>query len=189
MEIECMEAEAREFRAELWDLASGEAAGKPVRPSRDALFLCLRVSVLAAFFVMAVGLPLSMDQERPQGFYGDAVTLVTSTENDILQALRESLSSQNRGRVVLSIEFPESAPDLLEIGAASASEPGLARPLVRAVRLPEIEPEERPPAPDSEEKTEEPAAGPSVDEVISLIQVGQRALRVSEPAVKVIPAP
>jgi hypothetical protein len=45
---------------------------------------------------------------------------------------------------------------------------------------------------DQAEKKDPPAkaeTGPSIEEVLSLIQVGQKALRVSEPAVTIVPVP
>jgi hypothetical protein len=181
MEAECMEAEAREFRERLWSAALREVSGARAKPLKERIFSCVRVVSLSAVFVLAAGLPLSIDQDRPfYGFQAESVALLTSTEGEILSALRESLSNRNTGTVVLSIELPE-APVI-------SDEP---RPGVAAARTTPIP--ARAPAVKIVEKAPEPApvpaqTGPTVEEVLSLIEVGQRALRVSEPAVRIVPA-
>ncbi|MDR3321329.1 MAG: hypothetical protein LBS93_02685, partial [Synergistaceae bacterium] len=160
--------------------------------SGRTIILGLRVAALAALLVMASGLPLSMDQDRPFQGFSSGVAVLTSTESDILHALRESLSNRNNGRVLLSIELPE--PGAAAPGSASAfdappAEPAMPEPqVVRTVVIERVITQE------VESKKAEtfapqaaPAAGPSVEDVISLIQVGQRALRMSEPAIRIIP--
>jgi hypothetical protein len=188
MEIECMEAETREFRKELWEKAEDEAAPARPRSLKKAVFACVRVTFLSAALVLAAGLPLSVEQDRPfHGFQPESLALLTSTESDILNALRESLSSRNSGTIVLSIELPEEAgePAPPNFGAAAAETTAPARaPAVKVL-------ETKPPAPETSIMTPEPVetqATPTVEEVLSLIQVGQMALRVSEPAVKILPA-
>jgi hypothetical protein len=130
--------------------------------------------------VLAAVVPISLDVEARSGAFGESVesfALLTSTESDIIIALWESLSSGNSGRVVLSVEIPDKAPVSAKgAGAAMASEKPQA---------PEgaVAQEKTPPMVVAEKEDRRP----SVDEVISLIQVGQRALRVSEPGVKVVP--
>jgi hypothetical protein len=146
---------------------------------------------------MATGLQLSVDQDSYfQGFPSDTVALLTSTESGIINALRESLSSRNTGRVVLSIELQDNvlqAPE--EAGMAAAAEKEVSRTEIRAVSVMEQNLPSVPKALPDTEKDEElqtPSQAPetpSVDEVISLIQVGQRALRISEPAVRGVPVP
>jgi hypothetical protein len=85
--------------------------------------------------------------------------------------------------VILSVEIPEDVSlPAKDRGAAAASEKTQAY----AVRAVEEMAEKIPPQGDVVETIKE-ARHPSVDEVISLIQVGQRALRISEPGVTVIP--
>jgi hypothetical protein len=192
MEIECMEAEAREFRSELWNLVSGEGAGRPRGLFREALFVHARAVALAVALVMAAELPLSKDQDRPlQAFSGESIALISSTESDILAALRESLSNQNAGRVVLSIELPAPDEGLKNAGAAAAAEPEMTAPSREPVQAAPttvaFSSKENEAQSESGVEEKAPDAGPTVEEVISLIQIGQRALRVSEPAVRVVP--
>lgn len=199
LEIECMEAETKGFREELWSIAAREAVGQVRRPLREKLFSSLRVVALASVMVMAIGFPLSMDQDAPfRGFSNNSVALLTSTESDILDALRESLSNQNASRVILTIERTEGErPEKIQRGAAAAEDwpdrvPAARIPAVRNVKSPGPEnlarAEEGKGTAAASPATQVVAAKePSVEEVISLIQVGQRALRISEPAVKILP--
>jgi hypothetical protein len=203
MEIECMEAEAREFRTELWRVVEGESMGVPRRPLKSVILGRLGVVALACLLVMSSGLPLSMDQDRPfQGFSDTSVALLTSAESDILNALRESLSSLNASRVLLSIEMEDAArdglPSLEANGAALALEPpklepAALEPQVRVVRVFEKAEVENAASADERLKGDAPPAqaeaGHTAEEVISLIQVGQQALRISEPAVRIVAAP
>jgi hypothetical protein len=193
-EIECMEAEAREFREELWKVAEDETLDRRGF-SKSSVLPRLRVATIAAALVLASGLPLSLDQDRPFHGFQSEVAVITSTESDILQALRESLSNHNTGRVVLSMELPNS--DTARIGTAAASQLPVIQPTeaakpvvfekVAVLRAREdIVAEAMKETPTSEPAKTAAASEPSVEEVISLIQVGQRALRVSEPAVMVI---
>jgi hypothetical protein len=182
-----MEAEAREFRSELWQAAALSEADETHKPFTARILFGARVSLLAAIMLMAGGLPLSMDQEsRFQGFQENSLVLLTSTESDILGALRENLSNRNAGRVLISVELPERKQDEKDgKNAASAEEAGPERMEVLPA---ETKNEERPAANEAlNAKAPDAAEEPTVEEVISLIQVGQRALRVMEPAVKVLP--
>jgi hypothetical protein len=185
MEIECMEAETREFRRELWEKARDEAAAVRPRPLKKAVLSCVSVVSLSAVFVLAAGLPLSIEQDRPfRGFQPESLAILTSTESDILNALRESLSSQNRGTVVLSVELPDedAEPPITGAAAAETTAPAQRAPAVKVL-------ETRPVVTAAIPEPAETRPTPTVEEVLSLIQVGQRALRVSEPAVRILPVP
>lgn len=203
MEIECMEAETREFRDDLWKIAESEAVGKPRQSLRSMVAANARVVVLAMVFVMSIGFPLSVDQDRPfQAFSGESIALLTSTESDILDALRESLSEHNTGRVVLTLDRSEIASaSYAPRGAAVANDEAnpavsgknrdaMAEKTISASRNGVSDPAKQsspPKEPAPVKKTAGEPREPSVEDVISLIQVGQRALRTSEPAVKVLP--
>jgi hypothetical protein len=196
LEIECMEAETREFRSDVWRAVEEEAGLVKHLPLRCHFFRAFRVSAIALIIVMAVGFPLSLEQDRPfEAFYGDSLALLTSTESDILGALRESLSNLNEGRVLFSVEVPVELPATPEergAALASAVEHLPTRTGASSVRRTNDTgaPARRPVVvrvePDPPAQRSASGQGPSVEEVISLIQVGQRALRTSEPAVRVI---
>lgn len=195
MEIECMEAETRSFRDDLWRAIESEANAVPKRSPISRVFFLSRVAAISIIIVLAVGLPLAVEQERPfGGFDVGSVAVLTSTESEILSALRSSLSDANEGRVLLSVEMGENpAAPPVPAGVAMAAEE----------RVDDVPPENNPvrrqerPAPQRTTRVEivatEPVGtgstaqeGPTVEEVLSLLQIGQRALRISEPAVRII---
>jgi len=185
-EAECLEAETRGLREKLWSAVEEEVSGAEKRGIVYSTLMVFKVAILVMTMVLAAVIPISLDPET-QSQVGmvpvETLALLTSTESDIINALRESLSGGNSGRVILSVEIPKdvSVP-AKDRGAAMASEKA-GTEAVRAV----VETAEKiPPQGDVAETTKE-ARRPSVDEVISLIQVGQRALRVSEPGVTVAP--
>ena len=183
-EAECMEAETKGLREKLWSAVEEEALGAEKRVAARGVFTVFKVTTLAMAMVLPVVIPISLDPEARAPLTlpsMESVVLLSSTESDIINALRESLSSGNSGRVVLSVEIPEDNPvPASERGAAMASEKALPSPK-RAVEVTVR------PVPSITEEKAEAERSPSVDDVLSLIQVGQRALRVSEPGVTVVP--
>jgi hypothetical protein len=169
VEADCLEAETKGLREKLWSAMTEERSGTRTRGVGAAIFFrTFKAAVLSLVIVMAAVIPLSVDPEaKPEVSLSpplmSSVALLTSAESDIINALRESLSSANNGRVVLMVEIPEKSPaDVAPRGAAMASEA------------------------DAEAPGPEPVH-PSADEVISLIQVGQRVLRAPDSAIKIIP--
>lgn len=204
MEIECMEAETREFREELWDIAVQEAEGRVEKPLRSRIFAGIRAVALALVMVMSIGLPLSVEQDTPFRGFGasrNSVAVLTSTESDILEALRASLSNRNADRVVLTFDRArDEEAQTMPKGAALAEDrqnrvvvsEAASRPLssrkTRTLKSGDMNSVEGVAgAPGNTAVRQTVTKEPSVEEVISLIQVGQRALRVSEPAVKIVP--
>ncbi|MDR1915919.1 MAG: hypothetical protein LBQ58_05025 [Synergistaceae bacterium] len=186
MEIECMEAETKGFRDDLWRVAEENSAARHRKSFASSCLYCTRVAVVALVIVLSAVFPLSVDSDGPaRGWTYDSAMLLSSTEAEIITALRENLSSANMGRVVVTVEMPEKAAEESQVkpalrGAALAAEaPSVAAAPARD------EPSEH--ASDANPGRDEGAdIGPSVEDVISLIQVGQRALGVSEPAIKVV---
>jgi hypothetical protein len=179
-EAECLEAEAKGLREKLWQAAEDDVAGADkIRTGARAFFL-LKAAALALVMVLTAVLPISTDTgplSRDVAYAPVTFEFLTSQESDIIDALRESLSSGNSGTAVLTVEIPKTAVPaaVMKSGVAMASEPELAAMETEVA-----------PAPDATEETiAESPRRPSADEVIALIQVGQRALRVSEPGIKV----
>lgn len=178
MEIECMEAEAKGLRDDLWAAAEAEASGRRLRSGRARAFFVMRVALITAIFVVSLSIPLSVDQDRPfRAFDLGTIELLSRSESELISALRQSLSEANEGRSIVTVEVrPAPAPAANARGAASAAERRQER-RVRVVRADEQKPTE----------TAEERRSPSIEEVLSLMQIGERALRMPETAVKVIP--
>lgn len=188
MEIECMEAEARGVREEIWNKAESEALEVPQRSAMSRVFFAARVAVLALMFVMFLGLPWSAE-DGPDALGGMSVQMLTSTESEIISALRMSLSSANSGTVIAVVEMPEaevqpaqSSQPTIAPSAAMAAEPVRPAPRARA------QTRQQPPRKEQKEQvsTEQPARRRSAEDVLALIQIGERALRMNGGAVTVI---
>ena len=188
-EAECLEAETKGLREKIWTAAEDEALGAGNHGIVYSACFALKIAVLAVAMVLAAVIPISLDSEN--GIFelmprGETAVLLSSEESDIINALRESLSNGNGGRVVISVEASEEAASAqFDRGAAMAAE----KTPPAAPRSAAVLSVEQPQAP-VEEQVEEEAEivrRPSVDEVISLIQVGQRALRSSEAGITIVP--
>ncbi|MDR1509637.1 MAG: hypothetical protein LBS53_08365 [Synergistaceae bacterium] len=174
IEADCLEAETKGLREKLWRVIAEEHLGIRARGFGGTVFQAFKVASLALVIVMTAVMPLSVDPEANTEISAAppaSIALLTSAESDIINALRESLSSSNNGRVALTVEIPEKPPVTVgPRGAAMASETAISAP-----------------QPAEEDKTENPEPRhPSAEEVISLIQAGQRALRVPDPAIRII---
>ena len=180
-EAECLEAETKGLREKLWDATRDEALDIPEQGMMHSVFATVKITVLAMAMVLSAVIPISLDAEFGSGALnfasqGESVVLLSSLENDIINALRENLSGGNNGRVVISLEAPQTA-------TTAESNRGAAMAAERAGTAPRIA--EPPQAADEEDAASH--RRPSAEEVIALIQVGQRALRSSEPGVIVVP--
>lgn len=180
-EAECLEAEAKGLREKLWRAAGEDAAGAEKNRAGARVCSLLKVVALAMVMVLTTVLPISTDVGSvPRDAASVPVTFefLTSGESDIINALRESLSSGNQGAAALTADVPEKIVPAAAVksGAAMASE----------VKPPAAQIEASPKAGEEMKIIADSPRRPSADEVISLIQVGQRALRVSEPGIKVV---
>ncbi|MDR0764375.1 MAG: hypothetical protein LBE65_02130 [Synergistaceae bacterium] len=178
-EAECLEAEAKGLREKLWRATEAEVAGADKIRGCSRVVAPLKVAALALVMVLTAVLPISTDigPLSPETAYApETFEFLTSDEGDIINALRKSLSGGNRGEAALTAETPkETAPAAkAKRGAAMASEAKEVKASSRAAETGE-----------KIKMTAESPRRPSADEVITLIQVGQKALRVSEPGIKV----
>ena len=189
MDMECLQAEARELREDLWAAVENEKQLCDDVPVCYNICHLAKIALIAMLFVLMTGFPISVDQERAhQAFWneGSSIALLTSTEGEIINKLRSALSSGNSGRVVVTVDVPERSQPLKMTGVSAASAGEKSVPQSKAVRATETKA--------ASEKTEKrdvrsvPATRGelSVEDVVSLIQVGQRALMTSDSAIKII---
>lgn len=177
MEAECLEAEARGLREDMWKAADASVHGEAPASIKSRISLALRVAAVTFVMIAAFDLPLSTDQDRPFEVYGE-VALLTSSEADILNALRSSLSSGNQGNAVVMLQVPaqeeKPAPRIRQTRPAVASERSAA-PEKKAADVP------------TESEAPEVRRELSVEDVLALVQVGERALHISNAGVRVVP--
>ena len=153
-EVECARAELESASEEIWQRASGSDD-----PHRAGQFvgLSLRSLAVALLVIMVAAIPISTGGYAPVGV-ADTRQLrlewVTTDEQSVLSALRNSLSEMNLARENLYQDFPAEV---------TPSTP---------MRKPQPTREASPVA---MEENRAPAA--ALDEILSLIEIGQRALR------------
>jgi hypothetical protein len=149
-EVECARAELDSARESIWELAAGEKKQFPVG---QAFALSFRSLAVALLVVMVAALPISTGGYAPVGVeQARSLRLewVTSDEQSVLSSLRKSLSEMNLAREDSPGEgFPPS------------------RPLVFT----------QPVETESSHKTAGNEVSPALEEVLTLLEIGQRVLR------------
>ena len=189
MDIECLQAEAREFREELWAALENNKQRRADIPAWRKVFLASRIGFVAMLFVLMTGFPLSVDQDKVSYDFwaeGGSIALLTSTESEIINGLRNALSRGNRGRVVVTVDVPERPQPTKMTGVASASGREPAPTQSRAGRVQETK------TADVKAEKKDAVTPPSakaelsVEDVVSLVQIGQRALMTSDSAIEIV---
>ncbi len=149
-EVECARAELESARESIWEMAAGEKRQFPVG---QAFALSFRSLAVALLVVMVAALPISTGGYAPVGVeQARSLRLewVTGDEQSVLSSLRKSLSEMNLAR--------EDSPG--EVFSSS-------RPVVLT----------QPGETESSQKTAGDESSPPLDEVLTLLEIGQRVLR------------
>ena len=167
LDMECAKAELEEARSELW--ARAEGSSRPLPAVRKAGRMTV-VAVLGLFLVLSVAGPLAVQSVRETVAIasGPSLEWVSTDEKALLSALRRNLSDANLAR--LSEEEGVLSP---EPGSAMAERPAAVRRNVSA------------PAERNSGKLQIPSSsGREFDTIITLVQIGQKALRERESAIR-----
>jgi hypothetical protein len=194
MEAECMEAETKGLRDDLWRTVENETCRAARRSLASVLIAGVKVSFIAMFIVLSSVFPLSVDQDRPPSTFSmeSEGLFANNREGEILNSLKRTLSGRNRERSVLYADSP-SVGGGEQATASVAKSGGRVEPVAETQRTaskttPVVESDLSQAAAEAAPAEKTPVRHePSVDDVISLIQVGQRALRLSERAVSMYP--
>lgn len=174
-EADCLSAELKQVREELWDQAENEFAPQPAY---------LRFRSCASFSVKSLGIaiiiicfstfPIAVESGSPQrvaalstGAEGnfEEFTLVTAEEKELLRLLRKNLNESN-----------------IAVRAAEMKSPGLKKNFTaKAAEKPAAQiPAERPTVKRRGENKIK------AEDLLTLIQIGEKSLRGSEPAIKIV---
>ncbi len=169
LDMECAKAELEEARAQLWARAEGSTQASPVvrRAGRMAL-----AAVLGLFLVLSVAGPVAVQTAREAVSIasGPSIEWVSTDEKALLSALRRSLSDANLAR--LSAEPEESGPAGKAETTTVARQADSSRNSMARQRGPK-------------EKFQNPSSsGREFDTIITLVQIGQKALRERESAIR-----
>lgn len=211
MDIECAKAEADIVRGEIWSAAE-EQNGVEKKRHRSRLGKFARVGALAAAMLLFIGLPISNKDPLDGGVGVGSIELLTNSESRLIGELRRSLSNSNRSRVIIAVEplaeidsvfgtamalasqLPERPIRVID-SASTSSEKRRAREAVKAVHKEKTDHAAIETAAAKEKiekiKTEEKniqarEAAFGAEDMLSLLQIGERALRVPGAAVKII---
>lgn len=153
-EVECARAELESASDEIWRRASG--VGEPSRAGRFVGLSFLSIA-MAFLVIMVAAIPISTGGYAPVGV-ADTRQLrlewVTVDEQSVLSALRTSLSEMNLARETLNQDYPvEGVP---EAHAPMVQPSGASHRIARE---------------------EQGAPAGTLDEILTLIEIGQRTLR------------
>ena len=164
LDMECAKAELDEARRELWS----RVEGVPSVPSIGAKAGRLAAAASIAFFILlSLAGPLAVPPPQPTAFLssGPSLEWVSTDERSLLLSLRKSLSDGNMAR--LSATAPEDRP--------TEDLPPLS--VVETRRFPSAPVKEK-------EKMKTPSSsGGEFDTIMTLVHIGQQALRERESAI------
>ena len=177
VEADCLSAEVREIREDLTlKLENDHAAARGIL-SRSAVTMSIKSVGIALFIVMVSTLPLAVESERPrtaqnvskpaQSNGEEILTWVTREEDELIRTLRADLSGQNAGTAQTESVF--SAPVKKRASAQ--------------VKKENTEISEMPTVRNTPERSE---TGISAEDLLALLQIGEKAIRGDTPAIKVI---
>ena len=176
MEVECLEAEVRSAREQIWENATQEATS--VIPRRERFPLVARVSAITAILFFSTVFPLSVESDRAVlsqlPTERGAFTWVTFDEGRLLEALRRDLSESNVGKL------PQAEMKKSVVIPAVPSSPQKARQ-----NLSEVAGQGKVAA--REQRIEPLREEIAIEDVLSLMQVGQKALEKGKTAIEVVP--
>lgn len=173
LDMECAKAELDEARAELWSLASGHLRG---HMAAGRAGLAVRSLALGILLVLLIAAPLAVQSQSVHVAWGPALEWVTADEMALLAALRRSLSEANLAYI--SSEAPGQEEQQKE-------DPGPEQRKAFQADMTAKRPES------AEKKQSLRGALPGgtavrngFDEILTLVQIGQKALREKESPIR-----
>ena len=177
VEADCLSAEVREIREDLAHMLENEQTSTAAIFSGSAVTMSIRSIGIALFIVMVSTIPLAVESERPWTPQAVSVPVhnngeevlawVTREEDELLRTLREDLSGQNIGRTAAQGIFSAPAKKGTVAGTPEKEIIVSEKPVVR-------------------ESSVRSEAGISAEDLLALLQIGEKALRGDTPAIKVI---
>ena len=177
VEADCLSAEVREIREDLTlKLENDHAAARGIL-SRSAVTMSIKSVGIALFIVMVSTLPLAVESERPrtaqnvskpaQSNGEEILTWVTREEEELIRTLRADLSGQNAGSAKTEKVF--SVPVKKKTAAEAKKENAMVSEMPFALNT---------------QVRSETLISP--EDLLALLQIGEKALRGDAPAIKVI---
>ena len=175
-EADCLDAEVRELRKSLCSLLNDPEAAKRGVFTANTVGMSIKSMGIALFIVLASTIPLAVEADKPWVAVVSApvtaeknnehLSWVTEEEDQLLQVLRADLSGKNKPFAMSAGNFPGTTPVV-----ASAARKSVKKTETLAVKN-EIE--------------EKPDALVTNEDILALIQIGEKALRGRDSAIKIV---
>ncbi|MGD9666905.1 MAG: hypothetical protein AB7U31_05550 [Synergistaceae bacterium] len=177
VEADCLSAEVREIREDLTQKLESDHCQAPGIFTRSAVTMSIKSVGIALFIVMVSTIPLAVESERPwtaqneskpaQSSGEEILTWVTREEDELIRTLRADLSGQNIGSANTESVF--SVPVKKRASAQAKREIVVVSEMPAVRNTPVIS-----------------EAGISAEDLMVLLQIGEKALRGDTPAIRVI---
>lgn len=177
VEADCLSAEVREIREDLTRKLENSHSATAYIFSRSTVAMSIKSVGIAFFIVLVSTIPLAVESERPWSAQSASVPVqssgremlawVTREEDELIRILRADLSGQNS-----ELNQPEkvfSAP-IKKRASVQGKNENIAVSEIPALRNMPVRSE----------------AGISAEDLLALVQIGEKALRGDPPAIKVI---
>ena len=182
-EADCLSAELKQVREELWKEAEKETVRTPFSVRAGGAVFCGARSVAIALLIICLTtIPIAVESGKPapsaqRAFSsvpagrGGEFAIVTTEEKELITMLRKSLNDSNIA--VRASEVRPHTPKKAAVTAVKAAvrEVPAAAPVMQA---------QKPVKPQKQENTIK------TEELLTLIQIGEKSLRGGEPAIRII---
>ncbi len=177
-EMECARAELEEARKELWQLA--ETQGQEQK--NKGIVVLSRVATLTVLFLCVLSVPLSVSQSNDSQKYVAkkkfSLEWVTSDERAVLAGLRKSLSESNIEALRNREEGYKNERDSLPISSVA-----MTTDVKQAKEMPIEKKELQNKKSVAKEDQQVGNANETLERLLTLLQIGQSALREQGPAI------
>ena len=176
IEADCLSAELKEIREDLWRKLENSSAAREPMFSRNSVFMSIKSLSIAIFIVMLSTVPLAVEADLPANLMAaskfkdpsaESLNWVTDEEMDMVRSLRTDLSKAN---VMFGSMVKEEAPK--RQASLSIAKKEKNAETQSAARF--------------ENKQQKSEAVLGAEDLLALIQIGEKALRNTSPVIKII---
>ena len=176
VEADCLSAEVREIREDLTHMLENDAFETERLFSRSAVTMSIKSIGIALFIVLVSTIPLAVEADKPWAAQAvskpaksapqEMLAWVTPEEDELIRTLRADLSGKNAVKQTESVFLaPAKKRASLQVKKESIVFPEI--PITQNIRV-------------------KPDVAISAEDLLALIQIGEKALRGDTPAIKVI---
>ena len=176
VEADCLSAEVREIREDLTHMLENDAIETERIFSRSAVTMSIKSIGIALFIVLVSTIPLAVEADKPWAEQAvskpaksapqEMLAWVTPEEDELIRTLRADLSGKNAIKQTESV-FLTPAKKRASLQVKKESIVFSEIPITQNIRV-------------------KPEVGISAEDLLALIQIGEKALRGDTPAIKVI---